>query len=69
LAFHSGREADHSPPSGAEVKEWVELCLRSPNAWRGAQGEHRANFYTIYCMVLAKLQKQGVYDGLTGKIE
>jgi hypothetical protein len=21
LAFHSGREADHSPPSGAEVKE------------------------------------------------
>jgi hypothetical protein len=25
LAFHSGREADHSPPSSAEVKEWVEL--------------------------------------------
>jgi hypothetical protein len=39
LAFHSGREADHSPPSSAEVKEWVELCLHSPNAplWRGAQ--------------------------------
>jgi hypothetical protein len=22
-----GREADHSPPSSAEVKEWVELYL------------------------------------------
>jgi hypothetical protein len=28
LAFHSGR--DHSPPSSAEVKEWVELYLHSP---------------------------------------
>jgi hypothetical protein len=39
LAFHSGREADHSPLSNAEVKEWVELYLHSPNApsWRGAQ--------------------------------
>jgi hypothetical protein len=25
-----GREADHSPPSTAEVKEWVELYLHSP---------------------------------------
>jgi hypothetical protein len=30
LAFHSEREADHSPPSSAEVKEWVELYLHSP---------------------------------------
>jgi hypothetical protein len=46
LAFHSGREADHLPPYSAEVKEWVELYLHSPNAssWRGAQGEHRGNF-------------------------
>jgi hypothetical protein len=46
LAFHSGREADHSPPSSAEVKEWVELYLHSTNtpSWRGAQGEHRGNF-------------------------
>jgi hypothetical protein len=38
LVFHSGREADHSPPSSAEVKEWVELYLHSPNtpSWRGA---------------------------------
>jgi len=25
-----GQEADHSPPSNAEVKEWVELFLHSP---------------------------------------
>jgi hypothetical protein len=39
LAFHSGREADHSPLSSAEVKEWVVLYLHSPNtpSWRGAQ--------------------------------
>jgi len=38
LAFHSGSEADHSPPSSAEVKECVELYLHSPNkpSWRGA---------------------------------
>jgi hypothetical protein len=39
VAFHSGREADHSPPSSAEVKEWVELYIHSPNtaSWRGTQ--------------------------------
>jgi hypothetical protein len=39
LAFHSGREADHSPPSSAEVKECVELYFHSSNtpSWRGAQ--------------------------------
>jgi hypothetical protein len=33
-----GREADHSPPSSAEVKEYVGLHLHSPNmpSWRGA---------------------------------
>jgi hypothetical protein len=33
------READHSPPSSVEVKECVELYLRSPNtpSWHGAQ--------------------------------
>jgi hypothetical protein len=41
-----GREADHSPPSSAEVKEWVEQYLHSPNTrpWRGAQLKHRDNF-------------------------
>jgi hypothetical protein len=33
-----GREADHSPPSSTEVKEWVELYIHSPNtpSWRSA---------------------------------
>jgi len=32
-----GREADHSPPSSAEVEECVELYLHSPNtpSWHG----------------------------------
>jgi hypothetical protein len=47
-----GREADHLPPSSAEVKEWVELYLNSYNtsSWRGAllkaQGQLRTlNIY------------------------
>jgi hypothetical protein len=34
-----GREANHSPPSSAEVKECVELYVHSPNtpSWRGIQ--------------------------------
>jgi hypothetical protein len=44
-----GREADHSHPSSAEVKECVELYLHSPNmpSWRGTQLKHRENF-TFY---------------------
>jgi hypothetical protein len=40
------READHSPPSSAEVKEWVELHFNFPNkpSWRGTQLNHRDNF-------------------------
>jgi hypothetical protein len=46
LEFHSGRESDRSPPSNAEVKEWVELYLHSPiRLHSGAQlGQHRNNF-------------------------
>jgi hypothetical protein len=45
------READHSPPSSAEVKEWVELYLHSSNtpSWRGVQLKHRDNF-TFYLL-------------------
>jgi hypothetical protein len=41
-----GREADHSPPSSAEVKECIELYLYSPNTLsrRGALLKHRDNF-------------------------
>jgi hypothetical protein len=37
-AKRPGREADHSPPSSAEVKECAEVYLHSPNtsSWRGA---------------------------------
>jgi hypothetical protein len=48
-----GREADHSPPSSAEVKDWVELYLSSPStpSWRGAQlKKHRDNFTLLYFM-------------------
>jgi hypothetical protein len=48
LAFHSGREADHSPPSSAEVKEWVKMYLHSPNtpSWHGAHlGGARGQLY------------------------
>jgi hypothetical protein len=44
LAFHSAREADHSPPYRGEVKEWVELYLHSPIRLHGvmlSEGEHR----------------------------
>jgi hypothetical protein len=41
-----GREADHSPSSSTEVKEWVELYLHSSNtpSWCRAQLQHRENF-------------------------
>jgi hypothetical protein len=40
------READHSPPSSAGVKGWMELYLHSLNAssWRSAQLKHRDIF-------------------------
>jgi hypothetical protein len=56
-SFHGGKaagsEADHSPQSSAEVKEWVELYLHSPNklSWRSAQLKHKDNFnftFTFY---------------------
>jgi hypothetical protein len=48
LASHSGREADHSSPSSAEVKEWMELYLQILNtpSWRGAPlGGAQGQFY------------------------
>jgi hypothetical protein len=41
-----GREADHSPPSSAQVKEYVKLYLHYLNtpSWRGAQLKHKDNF-------------------------
>jgi hypothetical protein len=45
----SGREANHSPPFGAEVKEWVELYLHSPIrllAWCSVKAQGR--FITVF---------------------
>jgi hypothetical protein len=46
-----GLDADHSPPSNAEVKEWMELYLHSPNTrpWRGAQLKRWDNF--TFCLL------------------
>jgi hypothetical protein len=45
-----GREADHSPPSTAEVKECVELYLHSPNvpSLRGAQLKVQRQLYLLH---------------------
>jgi hypothetical protein len=58
LAFHSGREADHSPSSSAEVKEWVELYLHSHNtrSWRGAQlggAQGQLSSFWVYITLLS----------------
>jgi hypothetical protein len=55
-----GREADHSPPSSAEIKERLELYLHSPStpSWRGAQLKHRNNFtFYLYQMFLTVFTK------------
>jgi hypothetical protein len=38
LAFHSGRETDHSPPPSAEVKNGWSCTSIPPIRLRGAQG-------------------------------
>jgi hypothetical protein len=60
LAFHSGHEADYSPPSSAEVKEWMELYLHSPNtpSWSGAQlGGVQGQLYLLplHCFKTSKI--------------
>jgi hypothetical protein len=61
LAFYLGRKADYSPLSSAEVKEWAELYLHSPNtsSWRGAwlggaQGQPYLYLFTLICCVCGK---------------
>jgi hypothetical protein len=67
LAFHSGREADRSPPSSAEVKEWVELYLHSPNtpSWHGSQlGGAQGNTKVNLSMWLNKYHIMKTYVGV-----
>jgi hypothetical protein len=52
-----GREADHSLPSSAEVKECVELYPHYPNtpSWRGAQLKQADSFIRAICRVYSIL--------------
>jgi hypothetical protein len=61
----SGREADHSPPSNAEVKRMSGAILPLPTTspWRGAQLKHWDNFTFLpftcmfYCRdIIASMQ-------------
>jgi hypothetical protein len=47
-----GREADHTPPSNAEVKKLVELHFHSPNmpSWRGASLKYKENFVFTFLL-------------------
>jgi hypothetical protein len=55
-----GREADHSPPSTAEVKECVELYLHCPNTptRRDAQLMHTDNFTFTFIFTVVAESKQ-----------
>jgi hypothetical protein len=84
LAFHSGSEADHSSPSGAGVREWVEVYLHSPNgpSWRGARlGGAQGQLYlyfTFYLIVIGEtilgiyvflMEYVLVYFALLGRVD
>jgi hypothetical protein len=49
-------EADHSPPSSAKVKEWVELYLYSPSLKK----KHRDNFMFTFTLYLTEMRREGV---------
>jgi hypothetical protein len=57
-------EANHIPSSNAEVKEWVELYLHSPNtpSWRGVQlKRHRATLpLHLHAIAMVSLVYSGV---------
>jgi hypothetical protein len=48
-----GREADHSPSSSAEVKEFVELYIHysSTPSWRDVQLKHRYKFTFTFTFI------------------
>jgi hypothetical protein len=65
LEFHSGREADHSPLSSAEDKEWVELTSTPPIRLHGvvlSEGEHRDNFtFTLDPEMFVEMQAPATF--------
>jgi len=60
------READHSPSSSAQVKEWVELYLHFPSmpSWGGAHLKHRDKF----TFTLPNLEITILWNILFGKL-
>jgi hypothetical protein len=48
-----GREADHSPPSSAEVKECVELYSHSPNTLHGVVLSYSTGTLPLIHLVLS----------------
>jgi hypothetical protein len=65
-----GREADHSPPSSAEVKECVELKLHSPNtsSWRGAYLSTETTLLTYLLLVAGHYLKSRLSLSLSKNI-
>jgi hypothetical protein len=61
-----GREADHSPPSSTDVKEWVELYLHSPNmpSWCGVELNAQGQLY-IYLYFYPSTEGRKVPGALT----
>jgi hypothetical protein len=61
----SGREADPSLPSSAEVKEWVELYLNFPNtpSWRGAQLKKHSDYFCFtFTVLLIRPEREADYS-------
>jgi hypothetical protein len=63
-----GREADHSPPSSAEVKNaWRYISHSNTSAWRWFLVKHRGNFtftFTfrfINCVLLNTVEQVSMY--------
>jgi hypothetical protein len=54
-----GLEADHSPPSSAEVEEFLELYLHSPNTstWHGAQFEKKCRDKFTFTFLLKRRER------------
>jgi hypothetical protein len=57
-------EADHSPPSSAEVKDCVDLYLHSSStpSWSGAQLKHRDNFTFIFTQFIVHFLSPKIPD-------
>jgi hypothetical protein len=58
------READHSPPSSVEVKEWVELYLHSPIRLHGVVlylSDIISSFHTVDLMWLLAYKRCDIF--------